>query len=319
MGELIGKKSTVFGPVPSRRLGLSLGVDIIPYKTCPLDCIYCQLGGTRDKTIARRAYIPPEKVLADLKAALEKAGRIDWITFSGSGEPTLHSGIGEMIKRVKELTDIPVAVLTSGVLLGDESVRRDLLSADLVVPDLDAGTEETFRKVNRPHPDLRLEGVIEGMAGFVSSFHGRVWLEVALVKGINDAPSELKLIGAHAARIGPERIQLNTVIRPPAYSNASALAAGEMQVARDVLRESARGIPIEIIGVFEGKRDNPAGSGLQGKILAFLERRPGTLADLSAGTGASEYEVARILDRLVSLDNVRMGRHGDERYYSINK
>jgi len=151
------KEKYIFGPVASRRLGLSLGVDIVPAKVCSLDCIYCQVGRTTKKTVKRREYVPIRKVLAELKARLDKGLRADYITISGSGEPTLNSKIGVLIDRIKKITDIPVAIMTNGTLLYMADVRRDCRKADVVLPSLDAADEETFEKINRPNRNISIE------------------------------------------------------------------------------------------------------------------------------------------------------------------
>lgn len=288
----------IFGPVASRRLGLSLGVDIIPYKTCPLDCVYCQLGKTTDRTIIRKEYAPPGEILRELEAALKGPGRIDWITFSGSGEPTLHAGLGEMIAGAKKMTAIPVAVLTSGVLLHDPAVREALRMADLVVPDLDAGSEQVFRKVNRPHPGLNFQTVVNGLADFSSGHTGEVWLEVVLVKGVNDSASELGRIAALAAKIGPARVQLNTVVRPPAEPGAKPLTARELQSACSILQRSLRGIPVDIVAG-QGGASQAARPVLESSVLAYLRRRPGTLDELCAGMGANRGAITGCLASLL--------------------
>jgi wyosine [tRNA(Phe)-imidazoG37] synthetase (radical SAM superfamily) len=179
------EKKYLYGPVPSRRLGRSLGVDIVPFKVCPLDCIYCQLGRTVDKTVERKEYVSIEPVLAELKDRLAEDLQADFITISGSGEPTLNSGLGRLIEGIKKITDIPVAVLTNGALFTDKSVRADCLQADVVLPSLDAGDEVAFRKINRQHPDINIEKLITGLCEFRNEFSGRIWLEVFFVEGLN--------------------------------------------------------------------------------------------------------------------------------------
>jgi wyosine [tRNA(Phe)-imidazoG37] synthetase (radical SAM superfamily) len=207
----------VFGPVASRRLGRSLGVDPVPFKTCHWNCVYCQLGRTVPLRAARRAYVPEEDILAEVRAALGRLdGGIDWITFAGSGEPTLHAGLGRMIREVKALTPTPVAVLTSGALLFQEDVRRDLLPADAVLPSLDAGTERTYRAVNRPWPGLAFDRLVEGLVAFRAEYRGRLWVEVMLLGGLNDSDDELNGIAAVLRRVRPDRVYVNVPTRPPA-------------------------------------------------------------------------------------------------------
>ncbi len=172
----------VYGPVPSRRLGFSLGVDVVPYKTCTLDCIYCQLGRTTQKTIERKLYTQKDSVCEEVQEALNKKQRIDYITFSGSGEPTLNSDIGALIREVKKITTVPVVVLTNGTLLFREDVQKDLAEADVVMPSLDAASNVMFRKINRPHDVLNLDSIIRGLKRFRKMYKGRIWLEVMLIK-----------------------------------------------------------------------------------------------------------------------------------------
>lgn len=308
----------IFGPVPSRRLGFSLGVDVIPYKFCPLDCVYCQLGPTTDKALQRKEYLSPEIILAELKTVLKNGGRIDYITFSGSGEPTLNLKIGEMIRRVKELTDIPVAVLTNGTLLSDPEVREELSAADLVVPSLDGGTEAAFRKVNRPHPALSLKKIVQGIADFTSGFQGSVWLEVMLVAGINDSQSELEKIAKKIAEISPEKVQLNTVVRPPAESEARPLTPEDMDRARNFLQAKLKGILVEVVADFQGKREQVIKEDIRDSILTYLKRRPATLDDLSASFGLHRNEVVKYLGHLTESGDIAEERLGEKHYFVGN-
>lgn len=309
------RATRIFGPVPSRRLGFSLGVDVIPFKTCTLDCLYCQLGRATRVTTARRAYAPSAEVIRQLGAALKKAGRVDWITFSGSGEPTLHSGLGAMIRAVKRMTRVPVAVITNGTLLSDPRVCRALREADLVLPDLDAGSQAVFRKINRPHPSLKFRRVVAGIRRFTRGFPGRVWLEVVLVKGVNDAPGELARIGALAAGIRPERVQLNTVVRPPAYTEAGPLGPAELRAARRVIAKTLGDIPVDIIADFRGTRAPVRRGGIEDAIVASLARRPGTAGDLASGIGIGGKKIAGPLARLVRAGAVKESSFGGKRYY----
>ena len=307
----------VFGPVLSRRLGLSLGVDVVPFKTCPLDCVYCQLGRTTDRTLRRKKYVPPEEILSQIRGALKRGGRIDWITFSGSGEPTLHSEIGKMIRAIKMMTDIPVAVLTSGALLHDASLRNALGAADLVIPDLDAGSASVFRTLNRPHPSLTFRKVVSGIKDFVSHFPGRVWLEVVLVKGVNDTPAELGRISALAAKIRPARVQLNTVVRPPGEAWAQPLTPREMRRARSSMAKALRGIPVDVISQSASVHAQSPAENSEERILSWLQRRPATVRDLSTGTGVRRSDIARRIARLVETGRVREKIFRGATYYAL--
>jgi wyosine [tRNA(Phe)-imidazoG37] synthetase (radical SAM superfamily) len=226
----------VFGPVASRRLGRSLGVDPLPFKTCHWNCVYCQLGRTAPLRHQRRPYSPPGEVVAEVHAALERhVGCLDFVTFAGSGEPTLHSDLGWMIRRVRELTPLPVAVLTSGALLHRGEVRRELAAADVVMPSLDAGTERAYRAVNRPWPGLTFPQLAAGLVAFRAEYRGRLWVEVMLVRGCNDSDEELAAIAAVLRRVRPDRVSLNVPVRPPAEAWVEAPEAERLALAAQVL------------------------------------------------------------------------------------
>jgi wyosine [tRNA(Phe)-imidazoG37] synthetase (radical SAM superfamily) len=208
----------VFGPVPSRRLGQSLGIDTIPLKTCNWNCVYCQLGRTRPVIYQRANYVPTAHVLAEVQRALEihKPGQIDWVTFVGSGEPTLDANIGWLIKQVKALTKIPVAVITNGSLLCDPQVRYELADADAVLPTLDAGTSMLYRRINRPHPSVTFQRLVTGLIAFRQKYSGRLWVEVMLVRGLNDTEQALQDIASILRRVEPDEIHISLPTRPPA-------------------------------------------------------------------------------------------------------
>ncbi len=213
----------LFGPVPSRRLGKSLGVDLVPHKLCPIDCVYCEVGPTTQKTIERREYVPVEEVLEEVRAKLAENVPIDIITLSGSGEPTLHSGVGRVIRGIKEMTRLPVAVLTNGNLLYDPQVRRDILPADLVLPSLDAGDAETYARINRPCEQATFERLIAGLKAFRAEYPGRIRLEVFFVAGINDTADQARKIRSLIDQIKPDQIDVNSIARPPAEPDARAV------------------------------------------------------------------------------------------------
>ena len=182
---MTNRKKFFYGPVPSRRLGLSFGVDIVPFKVCTLDCVYCQLGKTLTKTIERMDYGPIEPILAELRETLDKGLNTNFITIAGSGEPTLNLRLGELIEGIKKITDIPVAVLTNGTLFYQKDVRNDCAKADVVMPSLDAGDEETFQQINRPHGDINIKNLISGLSKFRDEFNGQIWLEVFFIENFN--------------------------------------------------------------------------------------------------------------------------------------
>lgn len=233
----------IFGPVVSRRLGISLGVDIVSFKTCTLDCIYCQVGRTICKTIERKQYLLPEKILMELKEVLKAGKKIDYITLSGNGEPTLNSKLGEIIRGIKSITAISIAVITNGTLLTDKNVREELLSADLVMPSLDAATQETFEKIDRPEPSLKIEDIIEGMVEFRKVYSGNLWLEIMLVKGINDNKYELAALKKAIEKIEPDKIQLNTPVRPTCEKELQTLSIQELFAIKEFFGNKCEIIP----------------------------------------------------------------------------
>jgi wyosine [tRNA(Phe)-imidazoG37] synthetase (radical SAM superfamily) len=292
-----GNYRYVYGPVPSRRLGRSLGVDIVPLKVCTYDCVYCQLGRTTRRTVERSQYIPVGDVVAELSEKLAEGDAPDYISLAGSGEPTLNSGIGELILRIKALTEIPVVVLTNGSLLWMEEVQEALMEADLVLPSLDAGDEQMFRVVNHPHEKITFKRMVEGIIEFTERFPREIWLEVLLLADVTGVPSEAGKIGAHAKRIGPARIQLGTVTRPPAQGIACPVTPYRMRELRryfpgivDIISESVphmRDVPIW------SERRAPG-------IVDLLSRRPCTAQDIAAGLGIHVAEALKHLEALNS-------------------
>jgi wyosine [tRNA(Phe)-imidazoG37] synthetase (radical SAM superfamily) len=227
---IIGKY--VFGPVVSRRLGQSLGVDIVPAKTCSLNCIYCEVGKTTRLTLDRREYTPASEVVDEVAEALTCVGEIDFITFSGSGEPALHSSIGVMIRELKKITSIPIAVLTNGTMLYEPEVRRGLMEADVVLPSLDAATPAVFQRINRPHPGLDFQRMIEGLVQFSNEYAGKLWVEILFVRNVNDSPGQVRRMKEILRRVKADKVQIHTVTRSPAEDIARP-------VSLDFLRRTA--------------------------------------------------------------------------------
>lgn len=306
MGAQATPRPHVYGPVPSRRLGRSLGVDLVPLKTCSYDCVYCQLGRTTRKTVRRRDWIDPACVVAEVRDQLH--AKPDIITIAGSGEPTLAQGIGEVIAGIKDATDIPVAVLTNGSLLDLPDVRRDLALADMVVPSLDAPDEGLFRLVNRPHKSLRFDDVIDGLATFRESFSGRLWLESLLIAGVTGVPEEVTRLAALAARIAPDRIQLNTVVRPPAESFAQAVPIERLREFAAAFSPRAEVITAAAAAV-EGLAALPA------DVLALVSRRPCTAADIAEGLGVHRTEALKLVSPFVDDGRIETARHDTKLFF----
>jgi len=304
--------SHLYGPVRSRRLGFSLGVDILPYKTCTFDCVYCQLGRTGRKSLRRAKFFTSTDILPQVKMALSRGRPADYITFSGSGEPTLNIEIGKIIREIKKRTAVPVAVLTNSSLLSRKSVRQALLAADLVVPSLDAATARAFRRVNRPGHSISLENIISGLVKFRAEFKGLIWLEVMLVKGVNDSPAEIEALRKAIARVNPDKVQLNTVVRPPAEKWARPLSRRELENIKRKLGGRA-----EVTADFEGKLPSPSPEDLGQGILSFIRRRPASLRDLAGALGQDKRTIQKSLNALVAKGEIKKLLHRRIFYYEL--
>ncbi len=303
--------SYVFGPVPSRRLGLSLGVDPLPYKTCNLDCIYCELGRTQRLTAQRKTYVPVDAVLADVREALKTCARVDYVTVTGSGEPTLHSGLGAILRGIKAMTEIPLAVITHSSLLHLPEVRADLAAADLLIPSLDAVSQKIFRRLNHPHSSVSPERMVEGLVALRQEYSGPIWLEILIVKDLNDGPEEVGRLREAVRRIRPDRVQLNTVARPPAYPFAEPLSRETLEALRESFGEGA-----EVIAEFPSQVQPEAPSDPERAIRTYLERRPATLFDLISALGLKAETAEGHLRALVEEGEVEQMGAADSTFYS---
>lgn len=298
----------VFGPVPSRRLGRSLGVDLVPLKTCSYDCIYCQLGRTTCKTVQRKEWVPLDEVVSQICDKLSTAP--DYITLSGSGEPTLYSRLGELIASIKHITKIPIAVLTNGSLLWDKDVQEGLADANLVIPSLDAGDASLFRRVNRPHESIDFERMVKGLVEFRSRFDGAYWLEVFLLGGMTAGAAEVEKIARLIKRIQPDRVQLNTVTRPPAEDSATAVSQQEMERHAAMLGERA-----EVIADFRGVHARGEFTARREDVLALLRRRPCRVDEVAAGLGMHVNEAVKYVTELLERGAIVADTRGREDYY----
>jgi len=300
-----------YGPVPSRRLGLSLGVDLVPKKVCTYNCIYCQIGRTTLQTIERKEYIPSLSIIQDVKEALTEWGEgIDYIAISGSGEPTLNVKIGEIIRGVKELSSTPLVVITNGSLLYLEEVRKDLLMADMVMPSLDAVTPHIFRAVNRPHPSLEIIRIVQGLVDFRKEYQGKIWLEILLCRGINDDRREIEALREAITTIQPDKVQLNTVVRPSFEDYASPLTLNNMEKVKAALGEG-----VEIIAEFEGHKPTIQWKNLEDKVIHLIQRRPVTPDDLSKILGIHDLELTKILEKLTKEERIKYRVFNNRIYY----
>ena len=282
-----------------------------PYKTCTFDCIYCDLGRTTHKTISRQSYVSPEEIQGELEiclSALEK--NPDYITISGSGEPTLNTNIGEIIRKIKEITSTPVAVLTNSSLLSFSEVRRDLLEADLILPSLDAVTPALFEYINRPHQSLKIEEIISGLIQFRKQYRGQIWLEILFCRGVNDGKEEIEKLKEVIERIEPDRIQLNTPVRPPAEDFAFPLTLAQLESIKERLGEN-----VQIISEFASPPGEKINSAKDSEIINLIKRRPCTAEDISKALGLHLNEVVKYLDKLMEEGVVHYRTYEHRGYY----
>lgn len=307
----------LFGPVPSRRLGMSLGVDLVPKKVCSLDCVYCEVGKTTLLTLERKEYIKLDKVKGELNHYFAHNPDPDYVTFSGSGEPTLNSGIDEIISYLKEIRPaLPIAVLTNGTLLFDPNVRKALLKANLVLPSLDSVTEAGFGKINRPVKGLTVQKYLQGIIDFAKEFNGDIWLEVFILPGYNDSPEELTALKKAIEVINPNIVQLNTLDRPGTLPGLRAATHEELQRVADFFQ-----FPNVVIIAASSKRKNIASyrTDIENAILETISRRPCTLDDLTVLLGKNVSEINKYLDVLEADNKIETVEQSRGIFYQLKE
>ncbi|HNW30823.1 MAG TPA: radical SAM protein [Spirochaetota bacterium] len=305
----------LFGPVNSRRLGVSLGVDLMPYKTCSLNCVYCECGGTTSLTSELAEYVPTEDVIAELDGYLAGSPRLDVITFSGSGEPTLHSGIGRIIRHIRErYPQYKIAVLTNGTLLWNPAVRSSIAPADIVVPSLDAVSPGAFEKIGRPAGGITPDRVVDGLVEFRKEFPGRLFLEIFIVPGVNDTPEELAGLRDAALKIRPDSVQVNSLDRPGAEVWVEPAGRKELES----LRELFAPLKVEIIGrpaerVYEDRHVTD----MMKEIISILRRRPSTLDDLRLALGSDRETLGKVLESMIGKEMITAEELDRGKFYRI--
>ena len=318
----------LFGPVNSRRLGRSLGIDLFREKICNLNCVYCEVGPTTVPVNRRGRYSPTREILAEITefcAAPHRLAAVDVLTVTAKGEPTLHLDLGVILRHIKSLTDKPVAVLTNGTTLADDEVREALQLADIVVPSLDAVRAESFSKVDRPARGLTVEAIINGLRDFSRAYRGRLWLEILLVRDINDADADIDALLPVLTTLRLDRIQLNTVVRPPADPGARPVAEARLaEIARRL--QAALAVPVDLpspVAGFGDERDaaplptaDAEPAALRQAIIQMVRRRPCTAADIDRvfHLGGAE-KVEQLLASLVASGTLRILTHAGDRFY----
>lgn len=306
----------VFGPVPSRRLGQSLGIDPVPLKTCNWNCVYCQLGRSRPLINKRAVYFPRENIIAEVRRTLAShaPGEIDWVTFVGSGETTLHSGIGWMIRQVKSITELPVAVITNGSLLYLPEVRQELMTADAVMPSLDAGNARLYKKINRPYPKITFERLVQGLMTFRQEYQGKLWVEVMLVKGLNDTEEALTEIAAILKMIQPDEVHILQPDRPPVEAWVQPPDAEGLLRARAILGETAR-----LVHPATGSFDLSGGESLVDAIVGIITRHPMRQEEIELTLAKwSPDEVTQTLKNLAESGRAQVVERYGVRFWSAS-
>jgi wyosine [tRNA(Phe)-imidazoG37] synthetase (radical SAM superfamily) len=307
----------LFGPVPSRRLGMSLGVDLVPKKVCSLDCVYCEVGKTSLLSTERKEYVPFLKVRDELENYFLNNPDPDYITFSGSGEPTLNSRIGDVIRYLKEKKPgIPIAVLTNGTLLYDKTLRSELMQADLVLPSIDAVSEDVFKKINRPAAELEADKYIDGLISFSREFKGKIWLEIFILPGYNDSSEELEKLKETILKINPTSVQLNTLDRPGTVSDLVKAPLKQLEQ----IKQGWALDKVEIIAAAPARKNIKSyRSDTESAILETIARRPCTLNDLADILGLHISEINKYLDVLEAEGRVESTSQERGSFYRIKE
>jgi wyosine [tRNA(Phe)-imidazoG37] synthetase (radical SAM superfamily) len=300
----------IFGPVPSRRLGRSLGVDLTPVKTCSLNCVFCQAGRTHQHTRVRSEYVPTDDVVGELGAWMESDCKTDVVSLAGSGEPTLHTGFGRILEFIAAEMRLPAVLLSNGTTFDLPEVRRDAIRADIVKVSLSACDQDSFERVNRPAEGIRLDRIVEGYRAFRKEYKGQLWIEVFLVPGLNTKSEQVAGIAAVCGTIGADRIHLNTAVRPPAEQGVAALPEDRMEELAGLFHPRA-----EVASRFRpagGDAPEPAPE----RILAMISRRPCTAGQIALLHGMKPEAALKIMENLVGRGAARREATRDEVYYS---
>ncbi len=309
----------MFGPVASRRLGISLGIDLVPYKTCSLNCVYCEAGETNALLLERKEYVPIDDVLAQLEKVLQSNIKIDYLTFSGAGEPTLNSGIGRVVDFIKSrYPQYPVCLLTNGTLLGDPQLQKEIEKVDLVIPSLDASSQEEFDKINRPVPGLDFDSFCRGLYEYSKKRTSKIWLELFIVPGVNDSDESIARFAGIVKAINPDKVQLNTLDRPGCVD---WIKPSSRENTLRFIRVLESFVPVEAVGPFRYKsaalRSDINLEKIDQQIMDLVSRRPCTVDDLRVAIGADEKTVKTHLDILLRSGRIQSERQPRGDFFSL--
>jgi len=316
---LIEKETLIFGPVKSRRLGRSLGIEMVPKKVCTMNCIYCEVGKTTNLTLERKEYFSWDLIERSILQAKEIEDTFDVLTFTGSGEPSLNIHFEKALRLAKKIIKKPIAVLTNATLLDIPSIRSALAEVDIVLPSLDAGNPETFKKINHPHPKIELKTIIENLKKLREEMKGEMWLEILFVEGINDSEKDLKDLKSAIDYINPHKVQLNTVVRPPAFEDAKPLSFEKLKKIAEFLGERVEIIvdkerlekAVETFKDLEKEK-------VKEMIFNYLKRRPSTLEELSSAFKIEKEVLEEILKTFLSQDKVKEKLHEGKKFFIVD-
>ncbi len=304
----------IFGPVPSRRLGRSLGIDIIPLKCCSFDCVYCEVGKTTCHTFQRYPYVSYDEVINELKQFIKKNIPYDTLTFSGSGEPTLNSDIGKMIDWMRKNTNAQIAVLTNGSLLDIKEVRDDIKHANIILPSLDAISTDIVNKLNKPAKAIDMDKIVEGLHILKREMTGKMWLEVLLVKGYNDTKEEWYKLKKAIDYINPDFVDINTVVRPSRTVLVHPVSAEQLKSFAELIGNKAR-----VIAPFSASETEYTEEDVKERLIKTLEIRPCSLDELSVSLGIDEKKVKMILKEYIIKEEVKTEMLDGKEFFYINR
>ncbi|MEI6757912.1 MAG: radical SAM protein [Chlorobium sp.] len=308
----------VFGPVSSKRLGQSLGVDLLPPKSCSWNCVYCQLGKTRKLVTERQEFFPREEILEEIREALKVNKGLDWITFVGSGETMLYKGIGWLIAEVKKLTTTPVAVITNGSLLYLAEVRQELLQADAVLPSLNAGSEKLHDEIDRPAPGLTFRNHVEGLVAFRQEYKGKLWIEVMLLGGINDSDEALRDLAAVLKKIDPDMVHLILPTRPAPEQEVHLPTEERIERAIAILSEAAT-----VVNPLKGSMDLRNAPDLLEAVTSIISRHPVQQRELHKAIADCFPEESEKAEQMMAVmfatGRFKLVEHNGEPYWVIKE
>ncbi len=313
------KSQYVFGPVNSKRLGHSLGIDVTPKKICTYDCIYCQIGKNENTKVKQIETADVDSIVFEVQKYLHKYKNLEYITFAGSGEPTLYKDIKRLIIELRETTNIPVCLITNGSLFYKQEIREQVLRADLVIPSLDAGCDETFQKINQPNKAIEFDKMVDGLIKFSHLYKGSLWLEVFIIEGVNDNADEMGKIADIASKMKLEKLQLLTADRPVAYKEYKAVSYEKLALLAKCFEGiEGRRYEVEVISSAKARNKYEDNKDInENDIIALITRHPTTLENIAFSLAADLNTVQSLLESLIEQGKVQVKEVGHESCYRV--